>query len=41
MDDRIKTALSTAGSCALAGTHGTVTAEIESIFGTIPAACRE
>jgi hypothetical protein len=39
MDARIRAALSAAGSSALAGTDGTVTSEIESLFGPIPSGC--
>jgi hypothetical protein len=41
MDGRIKAALGKAGSSALGGTDRNVTSEIESILGTIPAACRQ
>jgi hypothetical protein len=41
MDQRIQSALVTAGSSGLDGTNGTVTSEIESIFGEIPSLCRD
>jgi hypothetical protein len=40
MDQRIKAALAAAGRNVLAGSAGTVTSEIESLLGAIPAACR-
>src|SRR5262245_41060151 len=40
MDQRIRAALTSAGRRTLAGPDGTVTSEIETLLGSIPAVCR-